>query len=268
MQQIKDSWQDFGDESNEETLSFCDLVMETDHSNEFWGDDDFSKQDGNGDLFEFFSEEFPASASVFPENNNDDDIIFCGKVISFRESQPEVGNKSQKPIFKKEQENYEKKKDFGCGNGCLFPWKISSSPSLFNKSRTFPSSKSTKESQRQSFNKSFSLPASVSRSKYGKFSDKKSDFPAKKVSTLATPIKSRWYLFAFGVGRFPMKIELKDMKMRQSRKYNAMKSRASDRGGNGGDGGRSENVKGDKGRRSEKGFWRLLKVLGSKQIYF
>ncbi|KAK8517107.1 hypothetical protein V6N13_092392 [Hibiscus sabdariffa] len=200
MQQIKDSWQDFGDESSEETLSFCDLVMDIDLSNEFWGDDDFSKQDGNGDLFEFFSKDFPASASVFPENNNDDDIIFCGKVISFGESQPEVGNKSQKPIFKIEQENYEKKKDLGCGNGCLFPWKTSSSPSLFNKSRTFPSSKSTKESQRQSFNKSFSLPASVSKIKYGK--------------------------------------------------YNAMKSRASDRGGNGGGGGRSENGKGDKGRRS------------------
>ncbi|GMJ14424.1 hypothetical protein HRI_005111600 [Hibiscus trionum] len=265
MQQIKDSWQDFGDESNEETLSLCDLVMETDHSNEFWGDDDFSNQDGNGDLFEFSSEDFPASASIFPENNNGD-IIFCGKIISFRESQPGVGKESQKPTFKIEQENYEKKNDFGCGNGCLFPWKTSSSPSLFNKSRTFPSSKSTKESERHSFNKSFSMPASVSKNKYGKISDKKFDFPAKKVSTLASPVKSRWYLFAFGVGRFPMEIELKDMKMRQSRKYKTMKSRALDRGGNGG-GGQSENVKGDHGRRSGKGFWRLMKVLGSNQMF-
>ncbi|XP_039060041.1 uncharacterized protein LOC120203996 [Hibiscus syriacus] len=257
MQQIKDSWKDFGDESNEETLSLCDLVMENDRSNEFWDDDDdFSKRDENGDLFEFSSDHLPASASIFPENN----IIFCGKIISSRESQPiNVGNKSQMPKFRIERGNHEKSKNFSCGNRCLFPWKTSSSssPSLFNKSRTFPSSKSTKESERRSFNKSFSVPASVSKNKYGKFSDEKFYFPVKQVST---PVKPRWYLFAFGVGRFPMEIELKDMKMRQSRKYTTMKFRSP-----GGD--RSENVKSDQRRRSGKGFRILLKVLGWNQIF-
>ncbi|KAE8686286.1 GTP binding Elongation factor Tu family protein isoform 1 [Hibiscus syriacus] len=264
MQRIKDSWKDFGDEYNEETLSLCDLVMESDRSNEFWDDDDdcSPKQDENGDSFEFSSEDLPASASISPGNN----IIFCGKIISSRESQPNAGNKSQIPKFRTERENHEKRKNFSCGNGCLFPWKTSSSsPSLFNKSRTFPSSKSTKESERQSFNKSFSMPASVSKNKYGKFSDEKFDFPVKKVST---PVKSRWYFFAFGVGRFPMEIELKDMKMRQSRKYTTMKFRSPSGDGDGdGDGGRSENVKSDKERRSGKGFRILLKVLGWKQLF-
>ncbi|KAK8504332.1 hypothetical protein V6N13_062681 [Hibiscus sabdariffa] len=250
MQQSKDSWEDFVGESNEETLSLSDLVINNDHSNEFWNHDDFSRQEETGDLFEFFSEDFPASASIFPENDN---IVFCGKIISYKEKQPNVGSKPQRRKYKIEQENGEKKEDFSCRNArkcCLFPWKISPPPSLFNKSTTFRSSKSRKELQRQSFNKSFSMPASVSNKNYEKFSLEKFDFPVKKVSTLATPVKSRWYLFAFGVGRFPMEVELKDMKMRQSRKYRAMKFQASDHRGVGG--GRSENVKGGRGRRSGK----------------
>ncbi|KAE8708988.1 hypothetical protein F3Y22_tig00110332pilonHSYRG00678 [Hibiscus syriacus] len=254
MQQTKGSWQDFPDESNEETLSLCDIVMNNDNSNELWNDDDFLKQEETGDLFEFFSEDFPASASNFPENNHENDrIIFCGKFISYKENenQPNVGSKSKRRKYKMEQENDEKMNDFSCRNArkcCFFPWKISSPPSLFNKSRTFPSSKSSKESQTQCFNKSFSKPASVS----------KIDFPVRKVSTLATPVKSRWYLFAFGVGRFPMEIELKDMKMRQSRKYRAMKFPAPDGSGPSG------NVKGENGRRPGK-TWRLLNVLGCKR---
>ncbi|KAE8689584.1 hypothetical protein F3Y22_tig00110933pilonHSYRG00130 [Hibiscus syriacus] len=258
MQQTEDSRQNFRDESNEETLSLSDLVMNNDYSNEFWNDNDFSKQAETGDLFEFFSEDFPASASIFPENNNENDrIIFCGKIISYKENenQPNVGSKPKRRKYKFEQENDEEKKDFSCRNAkkcCFFPWKISSPPSLF-KSRTFTSSKSKKEPQTQRFNKAFSMPASVS----------KFHFPDRKVSTLATPVKSKWYLFGVGVGRFPMEIELKDMKMRQSRKYRPMKFPAPDDGGFGG--GPSGNVRGEKGRRSGKACRRLLNVLGCKQ---
>ncbi|XP_017644514.1 uncharacterized protein LOC108485182 [Gossypium arboreum] len=259
MQQIKDSWQDFGYESNEEeTLSLCDLAMNgDDHSNQFWNDDEYlrnQQSNTNGDLFEFFSDDFPAPASIFPENSNN--VIFCGKVISYREDQPNVGNKSQRLKCKIKQENNEKKKDFGC----LFPWKISSGRP-FNKSRTFPSSKSTKESRIRKgfFNKSCSMPASVSKNKFGveneRFNNEKFNFSLKKESMLATPVKSRWYLFAFGVGRFPMEIELKDMKMRQSRRYKSMKVQSPVSGRDCGR--RSE-------RRSGKGLWRLLKVLGWK----
>ncbi|GLT88900.1 hypothetical protein SLE2022_069080 [Rubroshorea leprosula] len=80
----------------------------------------------------------------------------------------------------------------------------------------------------------------------------KFDFSVKEVSVLATPVKSRWYLFAFGVGRFPTEMELKDMKMRQKRKSRAAMMSRSDSG--------VEAVK-DK-RRTGKGLWRLLKLLG------
>ncbi|XWS75115.1 hypothetical protein CRYUN_Cryun01aG0057500 [Craigia yunnanensis] len=259
MQQINDSWQDFGDEADEETLSLCDLVVSSD-ANEYWNDD-FSKEDhqsNNGDFFEFFREDFPALApNTYPEDNN---ILFCGKLIPFKDQQPNVEDKPQSlKISKVNQGNDEKKKNT---SSFVFPWKMSHS---FNKSRTFPSS-SAKGSQGKSFNKSLSLSAAGSKNNYGKYGsdqskksgDEKFDFSVKRVSILATPVKSRWYLFAFGVGRFPMEIELKDMKLRQSRKSKAMKFQVPEVS-------EPENVKdGKERRRSAKGLWKLLKVLGWK----
>ncbi|XP_022748026.1 uncharacterized protein LOC111297637 [Durio zibethinus] len=258
MQQINGSWQGFGDEADEETLSLCDLVISSD-ANEYWNNDDFSKEDhqsNSGDLFEFFSDDFPAAA---PED--DSNIIFCGKLMSFKEQQqPKIEDKPQSPKIRKvKQENDDKKKNI---SSCKFPWKISNS---FNKSRTYPSS-SAKGSLGKSFYKSLSLPAKGSKKNNGKYGsdrskklgDEKFDFSVKKVSILATPVKSRWYLFAFGVGRFPMEIELKDMKLRQTRKNKAMKFQPPERVG-------PENAIGGKERRrSGKGLWRLLKVLGWK----
>ena len=143
-------------------------------------------------------------------------------------------------------------------NSSRFPWKKMSHS--FNKSRTFPSSSSIKASKRQSLNKSLSMPVVGENKNLG---DDKFDFSVKKVSILATPVKSRWYLFAFGVGRFPMEIELKDMKMRQNRKCKAMKLQQEE-------GSELGNVKGNKKqKKSGKGLWRLLRVLGwkNKQNY-
>ncbi|XWS07910.1 hypothetical protein CRYUN_Cryun41cG0032700 [Craigia yunnanensis] len=260
VQQINDTWQDFGDEADEETLSLCDLVISSDE-NEYWNDD-FSKEDhqSNGDFFEFFNEGFPATATAAPSSYSEgNNIIFCGKLIPFKDQQPNIEDKSQSLKFRNvKQENFEKKENNS--SSCIFPWKMSHS---FNKSRTYPSS-SAKGSQGKSFNKSLSLPAVGSINNHGKYGsdqskklgDEKFDFSVKKVSVSATPVKSRWYLFAFGVGRFPMEIELKDMKLRQSRKSKAMKFQVPE-------GGKPENIKGGKERRrSAKGLWRLLKVLG------
>lgn len=48
--------------------------------------------------------------------------------------------------------------------------------------------------------------------------DYKFDFPVRKVSIQASPAKSRWYLFVFGLARFPVETELRDIRRRQSRK--------------------------------------------------
>ena len=39
-----------------------------------------------------------------------------------------------------------------------------------------------------------------------------------KVSLLRSNTKSRWYLFMFGISRLPNKMELRDIRRRQSRK--------------------------------------------------
>ncbi|KAK6228160.1 hypothetical protein SCA6_000500 [Theobroma cacao] len=259
LQQNNDSWQEFGDEA-EETLSLCDLVISSDAS-EYWNGEQYHRNSSSSssdhqhqDLFEFFStEDIPAAAAAAASSNyQGNNIIFCGKLIPYRGQQQSIEDKPQR------LESKVIKPENGTKNStsCLFPWKTSLS---FNKSRTFPPSSSSsapaKASQRKSFNKSLSLPAEGSKNSK-KLGDDKFDFSVKKVSVIETPVKSRWYLFAFGVGRFPMEIELKDMKMRQSRKSKAMKLQPD---------GQPENAKCNKERRrSAKGLWRLLKVLGCK----
>ncbi|GLT66852.1 hypothetical protein SLA2020_391960 [Shorea laevis] len=84
----------------------------------------------------------------------------------------------------------------------------------------------------------------------GKCGDK-FDFFAKGVPMLATPVKSRWNLFVFGVGRFPMEMEPRDMKMRQSRRHRVMTTKSK---------GRDEMMKESY---TGKGLWKRLRtVLG------
>ncbi|XVF83283.1 hypothetical protein PTKIN_Ptkin16aG0474200 [Pterospermum kingtungense] len=268
MQQINGSWQDEAAADDEETLSLCDLVTSSD-ATEYWnGDNGFSKEDDNGDnLFEFFSsEDFPASAAAAtPRGYPDKNIVFCGKLIQFKDQQQQQPNSENKlpQSLKTSKVKGDNHDDDDTRSSCIFPWKMSQYS--FNKSRTFPSS-SKGSAQRKSLNKSLSLPVEESKGKYyGSVGggddrskklgdDDKFDFSVKKVSVLATPVKSRWYLFAFGVGRFPMDMELKDMKLRQDRKRKAMKFQAPE----------ATDAGGKERRRSGKGMWRLLKVLGLK----
>ena len=75
---------------SEETLSLCDLPIYSDSTSaDKW--DDSSKVDGESssskckdddESFEFFSEDFTASTHPISEKN----IVFCGEIISYRES--------------------------------------------------------------------------------------------------------------------------------------------------------------------------------------
>ncbi|KAJ6892366.1 hypothetical protein NC651_025539 [Populus alba x Populus x berolinensis] len=161
---------DFDDEA--ETLSLCDLPLYN-RANSDW--DDFSKEDQNletsfdQDFFEFFSEDFAASAC--PSDN----IIFCGKLIPYRGETVEEKAENLTGSTKKAKDS---KKSF------RFPWKSSS----FNK----PRSTTTPPKQPQ----------------------EKSD------KALQVPLSENhgWYFSAFGVGRFPMEMELSDIKTRQIKK--------------------------------------------------
>ncbi|KAG6760333.1 hypothetical protein POTOM_036844 [Populus tomentosa] len=188
---------DFDDEA--ETLSLCDLPLYN-RSNSDW--DDFSKEDQNletsfdQDFFEFFSADFAASAC--PSDN----IIFCGKLIPYRGETVEEKAENLAGSTKKAKDS---KKSF------RFPWKSSS----FNKPRTTTPPKQPLEKS----DKALQVPLSENHGLATRKCDDKYDhFSMKKVSILATPVKPRWYFSAFGVGRFPMEMELSDIKTRQIKK--------------------------------------------------
>lgn len=194
--------QDFDDA--EETLSFCDLPLHNNGGSDW--DEDFSKEDQrpayDQDFFEFFSEDF--AAAIYPKDN----IIFCGKLIPYKGAT--IAEKAQNL----EVITTQPKKT---NRSCIFPWKSHS----FNKSTTTSSSKQQLQ-KKKSYRTCKSLPVRMSDKNKGyKVTRKcvsKYDSSMKKVSILGSPMKSRWYLFAFGLGRFPTKMELSDMKTRQSKR--------------------------------------------------
>lgn len=80
------------------------------------------------------------------------------------------------------------------------------------------------------------------------------DFSVGKVSVLAPATKSRWYLFLFGMAGLPTEMELRDIKIRQSRLRSQSSMTVEC----------DEMVKGGNARRRGNGLWRLLSVLGCR----
>ncbi|KAG6647325.1 hypothetical protein I3843_07G070000 [Carya illinoinensis] len=215
----------------EETLSLCDLPIYSDASN--W--DDYSKEDqrlsDDNDFFEFLSEDFTASTCATTVNKN---IIFCGKIIPCKDlPEPEK-------TLKQESTTNTKRNHAKTG---FLRWKSLS----FNKRRS--SSKYSKLPEDED-SKTLASPSS----KGYVYGASNCDFSVGKVSMLASSSKSRWYLFMFGMTRFPTEMELRDMKMRQSRmrsQSSMFRSVQCD-----------EMIKGNENRSRGKGLWRLLRVLG------
>ncbi|XP_059627167.1 uncharacterized protein LOC132269960 [Cornus florida] len=184
----------------EERLSFCDLPMYSDAADweNLYAQDQTSYSSSEQDNFEFFSDEWN-TATTYPPRN----IIFCGKLIPYKES---VSTGKSHELKNSKQQKQEKRG--------LFCWNSSS----FAKPKT---------------------------SKSGK-SDNKCGFKVQKVKLVTSPSKSRWYLFMFGLARFPTKMELKDMKRRRNRQAGPTLFR-SDGGGH---------------KSGGKGWWGLVRALG------
>lgn len=218
--------QDF-DHEEEEILSLCDLAAHCSQESE----DDFCKKEQSlsdeEDLFEFFSEDF--TASTYPK----DSIMFCGKLISYKEHP--VGEKTHitnNTIVTKQEKLLMKKKR-------IFPWQSLS----FNRAR--PRTTSSKQQQRRE------------KGYKPQNNECDDDCPMKNASATANPIKSRWYLLAFAYGRFPAELEQKVMKRRQNRRKNipyATMFRL--------DGRSCEKIKTKNEKRSAgRSFWRLFRIL-------
>ncbi|GAV73483.1 hypothetical protein CFOL_v3_16968 [Cephalotus follicularis] len=239
---VHEDLQDFDEE--EETLSLCDLA--TDGYEPDWEDSSREERQSSSfdqDLFEFFSEDFTATFGdiTYPSDN----IIFCGKLITHKKP---LIHDHEKPYILETTNKQEKTKKTS-----IFQWKTYS----FNKSRSSTSSMSKDIPKEKKYNKPLSILAVPDGYRHNNDNTKgsdKFDFSVKD-SMLATPVESRWYLFAFGMGRFPVGME--DIKTRKRKKSPAPAEMILRSDGD------KEVVK--HRERREKGLWGLLnRVLGCK----
>lgn len=220
----------------EETLSLCDLPIysKSDSWDEY--DDDFSASskkyqssasnddDEEEDFFEFFSEDF--TAATIPINK---EIIFCGKLMTL------AGQDQQKPTQDQNPKTSEK--------------------SLPEKPR-----RRRKQSIFQHLLKS---PPPSNDSKALASYDNEVRV-SKTSSTMGSPaVKSRWFLFMFGMMRVPTEMKLRDMRTRQSlsrrrRSHSATMFPSFEEG--------REETTAEKVsyKRRGKGFWGMLRALGCR----
>ncbi|GFS32059.1 hypothetical protein Acr_00g0020600 [Actinidia rufa] len=182
------------EEETEETLSFCDLPIYSDDSDQW---ENFSKEDqslsssslssSDQDLFEFFSPDWTNSTT----NDRVPNIVFCGKLIPFKEPISDTPKKTRnQPTTKNKSRGF-------------FRWNLK----FFSKPETTKSSCAKGDSTNKS-NKTKSRH--ISSSKYG--------FSVRRVSILTSPVKPRWQDMMFGLARSPAReMELREMRSRQNR---------------------------------------------------
>ncbi|XP_050210953.1 uncharacterized protein LOC126661181 [Mercurialis annua] len=221
----------FNDDDDEEALSLCDLALNNSNGSEW---DDSSKEDQrlsfDQDIFEFFSEDF--NASTHPREN----VIFCGKLIPYKGDKKDA---HVEKIDKSINKTKESKRSF------IFRWKSFS----LHQSRN----NSLKMQQQKSYTTCTSPDINSENNEYRmKKCAQKYDVSMRKISVFASPSRSKWHPFTFGMGRYPVEMELSDIKTRQS-KRNESKKRQSTNGRN--------ELAGKNGQR-EKGWWSLLRILG------
>ncbi|KDP25738.1 hypothetical protein JCGZ_23959 [Jatropha curcas] len=192
--QENNDFEDFDDE-NDETLSLSDLPLNNNSSSDYWVNDvaneDQESSSFDQEMFEFFSAKEDFSAASSPKDN----IIFCGKLIPYKGEREQERSSCQNIS----DELKERKKS------SIFSWKSFS----LNRSKSTSALKIQQE-QEKTYRTCKTFPEASS--------EKKHDFPVKKVPALfSSPSKSRWYLLAFGIGRYPMEMELNDIKTRQNK---------------------------------------------------
>ncbi|XP_004308801.1 PREDICTED: uncharacterized protein LOC101301053 [Fragaria vesca subsp. vesca] len=206
----------------EETLSLCDLPTYSDSAN--WNDfsKDYQSSSFDRDEDNFF-EFFSEEFTASTYSTGNKDIIFCGKLIPYNKEAPYVAAAEKKT--QKNQEPGNKNLNSSTKKWSLFRW------------RRLRGSKHK--------------------------SHRRCDVPLGKVSILSSNrSKSKWYLFMFGMARFPTEMELRDIKSRQSRRSPSTmfgaNSEASDELM-----GKGNKEISDSSNRA-KGLWGLLRAIGCR----
>ncbi|KAL1086137.1 hypothetical protein V6Z11_D08G096900 [Gossypium hirsutum] len=232
--------QNQAEQEDEEALSLCNFpldVIKTNPENYHLGKVSAlqglsrrSSSDAGPELFEFLSD---LSSDMCPA----DDIIFCGKLIPLNEQS--IPFQTRKDCsFEEGRENHVLRKR---------------SESLSElRSDSITRTGSTKE-----YTKLLRNSRSLDYKKLRRYdmdrnpstrSGGKSEVPTKKL------IKRKWYVFMFGMVKFPPEMELKDIKIRQCRRNPSIMFPTAEDGGKKHSGNRS----------SGKGSWSLLKALSCR----
>ncbi|KAG6389742.1 hypothetical protein SASPL_151215 [Salvia splendens] len=214
-----------------ETLSLCDLPLYGDQSVEEWEKDlsadsqgsTSMSSDDHDDYFEFFSHELTHPTPCFPPEN----IIFCDKIIACKQ-QPDASDAlPTKEVEIKQPTGVKKKRGWS-----LFGWRFGAKCTS-----TTQTSKKKHSSSKQGKG-------------YG--------FPLNKMPILTSSqsAKARWFLFLSGISRYSSKMELRDIKNRQSRRHSpnpqpSLTWRFQNH---------DEKAAGDMGRGSS-GLWAMVRVL-------
>ncbi|CAI0411672.1 unnamed protein product [Linum tenue] len=206
------------EEEEEETLSLRDIPLTTASTsssrsiawNDEQGDRDRDHHDYDQDVFEFFSGDFNPSSSTTSHDEAKEEkesIIFCGKIIPHRK--PHQGNNNNNNNNNNNSSNNTEETSFKEG--------VFDSKNSFNRRRSSSHNEPRPAeyySNRQQVKRLWSLPLS--------FSPRPSPpLPSAAAARVPSTMKSRWYVLAFGAGKVPVKMELNDMKFRQSKKMSS-----------------------------------------------
>ena len=227
-------------EEAEEALSLCDLPLDLDANNNP-GNDHLQKilhaqsrrssSEADPEFFEFLSD---LSLDMCPA----DDIIFCGKLIpskqqplSFQTREDYLlGGKSKNHVLRKRSESLSE----------LRSSLLTRSDSTKNSTTLLRNSRSLDYQKLHRSN--------MERNPSTRSVEKSEVSPIKAV-------KPRWYIFMFGMVKFPPEMELKDIKSRQFRRSSSVMFPMVEDG--------SKRFSGN--RSSGKGFsWSLLKALSCR----
>ncbi|XP_062164291.1 uncharacterized protein LOC133870985 [Alnus glutinosa] len=229
------------EEETEESLSLCDLPLNPKNKSKDLSNHTPRSRAEAPEFFEFFSD---LSSEMCPA----DDIIFCGKLIPFKDLQsppthqtPKTSNTGEKPTkqtpFRRRSESLSKlqspvtRSDSG------------TSTRLMRNSRSLDYTKLHRSS-----NSMVSPAQEIERNSSVK-SLGKSDMALRRAA------KPRWYLLMFGLVKFPPEMELSDIKNRQVRRNHPSTLFPPPLSADG---------KFPVNRSSSKGSWRLLRALSCK----
>ncbi|XP_043721882.1 uncharacterized protein LOC122669233 [Telopea speciosissima] len=261
---MRENLEQIEDSDAEESLSLCDLPVydRTASTTTNWdaNDDDRRRPSTDQELFEFFSD---LRADMCPA----DDIIFCGKLISYKEQEcchEEVKNTNLDVLDYEDDDDDDDDGKQSCTIKSFFRRRRRSSESLnaLQRSKTIAKDRLPMRTNNLLEYRKLRRVSSTTKTKVetndrymsGKCSGKGN---SSSISTSTTPLaKPKWPLLMFGMVNVPKEMELKDIKNRQNRRNPTLLFPAIVAGG----GTEEAKVR----REEEKGSWRLLRALSCR----